>query len=243
MNKLLSIQQVSLTLGVTKKTLRIWDNEGKLISVKTVGGHRKYREEDINNYMGEHNVEVVVTGVATYSRVSSHEQKTKGDLDRQSQRISEYCAKKKLKVEYIIKDVGSGLSDTRSGFVKLGNLVIEKKITQVIIENKDRLTRFQYNFVEKMFGSYGVKVICIDKPDDEGDKEFINDLMMIIASFSGRLYGARSAKNRREKKLKESNINFPLPDNAKPEDYECPIPKFTDDDLRTYDMKIVMKNK
>jgi len=172
-----------------------------------------------------------------------HEQKTKGDLDRQSQRISEYCAKKKLKVEYIIKDVGSGLSDTRSGFVKLGNLVIEKKITQVIIENKDRLTRFQYNFVEKMFGSYGVKVICIDKPDDEGDKEFINDLMMIIASFSGRLYGARSAKNRREKKLKESNINFPLPDNAKPEDYECPIPKFTDDDLRTYDMKIVMKNK
>ena len=206
MNKLLSIQQVSETLGVTKKSLRRWDNEGKLISVKTVGGHRKYREEDINNYMGEHNVEVVVTGVATYSRVSSHEQKTKGDLDRQSQRISEYCAKKKLKVEYIIKDVGSGLSDTRAGFVKLSNLVIDKKITQVNIENKDRLTRFQYNFVEKMFGSYGVKVICIDKPDDEGDKEFINDLMMIIASFSGRLYGSRSAKNRREKKLKESQI-------------------------------------
>ena len=140
--------------------------------------------------------------------MSSHEQKQKGDLDRQSQRISEYCAKKKLKVEYIIKDVGSGLSDTRAGFVKLSNLVIEKKITQVVIENKDRLTRFQYNFVEKMFGSYGVKVICIDKPDDEGDKEFINDLMMIIASFSGRLYGSRSAKRRREKKLKEnSNIN------------------------------------
>ena len=97
-----------------------------------------------------------------------------------------------------------------------------------------------------MFGSYGVKVICIDKPDDEGDKEFINDLMMIIASFSGRLYGSRSAKHRRElkeQKLKENSINFPLPDNAKPEDYESPIPKFTDDDLRTYDMKIVMKNK
>lgn len=59
-----------------------------------------------------------------------------------------------------------------------------------------------------MFGSYGVKIICIDKPDDEGDKEFINDLMMIIASFSGRLYGSRSAKRRKELKLKEnSNIN------------------------------------
>ena len=50
-------------------------------------------------------------------------------------------------------------------------------------------------------------VICIDKPDDEGDKEFINDLMMIIASFSGRLYGSRSAKRRKElkeQKLKEN---------------------------------------
>lgn len=62
--------------------------------------------------------------------------------------------------------------------------------------------------------------------------------MMIITSFSGRLYGLRSAKNRREKKLKESSINFPLPNKAKPEDYKCPIPnKFIDDDLRTYEIK------
>lgn len=58
-----------------------------------------------------------------------------------------------------------------------------------------------------MFGSYGVEVICVNKPDEEGDKEFINDLMMIIASFSGRLYGNRSAKRRREQKLKQNNEN------------------------------------
>ena len=205
-NNLLNIKEASEYLNTSKETLRNWDKSGKLPSIKTAGGHRRYQKEKLDEFIGINNVDEISDVVATYARVSSHEQKTKGDLDRQSQRISEYCAKKKLKVEYIIKDVGSGLSDTRSGFVKLGNLVIEKKITQVIIENKDRLTRFQYNFVEKMFGSYGVKVVCIDKPDDEGDKEFINDLMMIIASFSGRLYGARSAKNRREKKLKESQI-------------------------------------
>jgi len=110
MSKLLSLQKVSEILGVTKKTLRIWDNDGKLVSVKTIGGHRRYKEDDVNKFIGEY-VEVNINNVLTYSRVSSHEQKTKGDLDRQSQRISEYCAKKKYKVEYIIKNVGSGLSD------------------------------------------------------------------------------------------------------------------------------------
>jgi len=204
-NNLLNIKQASEYLGLSKETLRNWDNNDKLPSIKTIGGHRRYQKEKLDEFIGIINTDKTLNVVATYARVSSHEQKAKGDLDRQSQRISEYCAKKKLKVEYIIKDVGSGLSDTRAGFVKLSNLVIDKKITQVIIENKDRLTRFQYNFIEKMFGSYGVNVICIDKPDVEGDKEFINDLMMIIASFSGRLYGSRSAKNRREKKLKEIN--------------------------------------
>jgi putative resolvase len=209
MNKLLSIQQVSLTLGVTKKTLRIWDNEGKLISVKTVGGHRKYREEDINNYMGEHNVEVVVTGVATYSRVSSHEQKTKGDLDRQSQRISEYCAKKKYSVEHIIKDVGSGLSDTRVGFVKLVDLVIKKKISKLVIENKDRLTRFQFNLIKTFFNSYGVELECVDNNNISNEEEFVNDIMMLMASFSGKLYGKRSVKRKKElkeQKLKEQEL-------------------------------------
>lgn len=203
-NNLLNIKEASEYLNVSQDTLRNWDKSGKLLSIKTIGGHRRYQKEVLDELIGIVNNNEIFDVVATYARVSSHDQKQKGDLDRQSQRISEYCAKKKLKVEYIIKDVGSGLSDTRAGFNRLMNLVIDKKINKIVIENKDRLTRFQYNFIEKMFNSYGVEVICINKPDEEGDKEFINDLMMIIASFSGRLYGSRSAKRRKELKLKEN---------------------------------------
>lgn len=206
-NNLLSIKEAALYLNVSLETLRNWDKTGKLPSIKTIGGHRRYQKEVLDEFIGIVSNVDISNSVAIYARVSSHEQKSRGDLDRQSQRLSEYCAKKKLKVEYIIKDVGSGLSDTRTGFNKLSNLVINKKITKVVIENKDRLTRFQYNFVEKMFGSYGVEVVCVNKPDEEGDKEFINDLMMIIASFSGRLYGNRSAKRRRKQKLKQNNEN------------------------------------
>jgi len=208
MSKLLSLQKVSEILGVTKKTLRIWDNDGKLVSIKTIGGHRRYKEDDVNKYIGEY-VEVNINNVLTYSRVSSHEQKTKGDLDRQSQRISEYCAKKKYKVEYIIKDVGSGLSDTRSGFVKMVDLVIKRKINKVIIENKDRLTRFQFNLIKVFFNSYDVEIECIENTNISNEEEFVNDIMMLMASFSGKLYGKRSVKRKKElkeQKLKDKNF-------------------------------------
>ena len=204
MSKLLTIQQVSDIIGVTKKTLRIWDNEGKLPSIKTVGGHRRYREDDVNKYIGEMEVVETKDVVLTYSRVSSHEQKTKGDLDRQSQRISEYCAKKKYTVEHIVKDVGSGLSDSRTGFVRMVGLVIKKKINKVVIENKDRLTRFQFDLIKVFFNSYDVEIECVENNNISDEEEFVNDIMMLMASFSGKLYGKRSVK--RKKELKEEKL-------------------------------------
>ena len=204
MSKLISIQKAAEILSVCVKTLRRWDNEGILPAIKTNGGHRRYKQSDIDAYMKViilDNTKEEIKSVATYSRVSSHEQKTKGDLYRQSQRISEHCAKQKYTVEHIIKDVGSGLSDTRKGFEKLMDLVINRKISKVVIENKDRLTRFQYNLIEKFFGSYGVEIERIVNTDDiSEEEEFVNDIMMLMASFSGKLYGKRSAKRRKQKK-------------------------------------------
>jgi len=204
MSRLISLNRASEILGVSKHSLRNWDDDGKLKSIKTIGGHRRYREEDIFNYIGEYKTEIIVDSVATYSRVSSHDQKQKGDLDRQSQRLSEYCAKKKYKINYLIKDTGSGLSDTRSGFVKLIKLVIDKKISKVVIENKDRLTRFQYNLINTFFNSYGVEIERIENNNISDGDEFVNDIMTLMASFSGKLYGRRSHQNKKNK-LKETN--------------------------------------
>jgi len=201
-SNLLNIKEASEYLNVHPDTLRRWDKEEKLVPVKTDGGHRRYQQEVLDAFIGIHQKEEneVIPPVATYSRVSSHEQKVKGDLDRQSQRLSEYCAKKKIVVGEIIKDVGSGLSDTRSGFLKLTKLVIEKKISKIIIEHKDRLTRFQFGFIERMFNSYGVEIVCVEKFDVSEEEELVNDIMMLMASFSGKLYGKRSANRRKNKK-------------------------------------------
>lgn len=202
MSNLLTIQEAASYLNVSTDTLRRWDKSGKLNAMTTTGGHRRYQQEVLDEYIGVKASKVEITDViATYSRVSSHEQKQKGDLDRQSIRLSEFCAKKKYNVGHIIKDVGSGLSDTRSGFLKLTKLVVEKKITKIVIEHKDRLTRFQFNFIKLMYDSYGVEVICVENNDIGEEEELVNDLMMLMASFSGKLYGKRSAKRRKENKL------------------------------------------
>ena len=202
-NGLLNIKQASDYLGVSKDTLRKWDRSGKLKPLKTSGGHRRYSVQDLDTFIGKETTETQTANVvscATYARVSSNEQKQKGDLDRQSQRLSEYCAKQNIHVTHIIKDVGSGLNDNRSGFNRLTDLIISGKVNMLVIEHKDRLTRFQFNFIRKMFESYGCKVVVLNGMDVSDTEELAADMMSLLASFSGKFYGKRSAERRKKEK-------------------------------------------
>ena len=52
MSKLLTIKETSKYLNVSQDTLRRWDKSGKLKSLKTSGGHRRYSTDDLNDYIG-----------------------------------------------------------------------------------------------------------------------------------------------------------------------------------------------
>lgn len=198
---LLSIRKAAEYLDVTEDCLRKWEKGGKITPLKTAGGHRRYKREDLDRLVGiESDDEVKKVCCATYARVSSNEQKQNGDLDRQSQRLSEYCAKNNLMVTHIIKDVGSGLNDNRSGFIRLTDLIISGKVNKLVVEHKDRLTRFQFKFIKKMFESYGCEVIVVNGADVSSEEELAADMMSLIASFSGKFYGRRSAERRKKNK-------------------------------------------
>ena len=203
MGRLLSIKDTASYLNVSQDTLRKWDKADKLKPLKTAGGHRRYDTDTLDEFIGLTRKEEEETPIvcATYARVSSQKQKTSGDLDRQSQRLSEYCAKHNLYVEHIIKDVGSGLNDKRIGFNQLTNLVITGKVNKVIVEHKDRLTRFQFNFIKKMYAVFGCEIIVLDDKEDVSDaEELTRDLMALLASFSGKYYGRRSIESRKKNK-------------------------------------------
>lgn len=185
MGRLLNIKEASLYLNVTPDCLRKWHRSGKLIPYTTAGGHRRYDEDLLKEFIGietkNKSKDELIS--ATYARVSSNNQKQSGDLDRQSQRLSEYCAEHNIYVEYIIKDVGSGLNDNREGFNKLCDLVLNRKINQVIIENKDRLTHFQFNFIKKFFKSYDCEIIIVNDSVMTDNEELTTDMMSLLASF------------------------------------------------------------
>lgn len=80
-------------------------------------------------------------------------------------------------------------------------------MTDLIIKHKDRLTRFQFKFIKKMFESYGCEAIVINGMDVSNPEELAADMMSLLASFSGKFYGKRSVERRKKKKIEKINKN------------------------------------
>ena len=181
-------------MGVHPNTLRKWDREGKVRVIRTVGGRRRIPESEVERLMGF--VKPDVSGKAViYVRVSSHDQKQKGDLERQEQILLDYAKSRGYEVTAVLEDVASGLNEKRESLSRLFDLVEERKIGVVVVAFKDRLTRFGFRYLERYFSSHGVRVEVVygEEPKD-AYQELVEDLIALVSSFAGKLYGLRSHK-------------------------------------------------
>jgi len=133
-------------------------------------------------------------GVALYARVSSNDQKH--DLDRQIARLSEFAAKKQLRVVDVVKETGSGLNGNRRAMLRI---LRNPEISTVIVEHRDRLMRFGFEYVEASLAAQGRSLLVIEQ--DEMKDDIVRDLHEVIVSLCARLYGKRSAKNRAKKAI------------------------------------------
>ena len=68
------------------------------------------------------------------------------------------------------------------------------QVSRVFVRFRDRLTRFGFNTIEKIAALNGAEIIITE--DEENNKnleeELVEDMMSLIASFSGKFYGLRS---------------------------------------------------
>lgn len=210
MGKMVSIKKASEILGVSKSTLRRWDEEGKLKPHRTgTRGHRRYDTDELNDYMGIAKQEIANDlGVAVYCRVSSADQKSHGDLERQKLRLLEYCSSQHYRVDYVMDEVGSGMNDKRKKLRKLMKLAREHKFNKLVIERYDRLTRFNYELLVEYFESHGVKIEFLDNVlGTSFESDLVKDILSIIMVFSAKLYGKRSKENKlRMKELKKMGM-------------------------------------
>jgi putative resolvase len=188
MERLYTLKEAKKLLGVTTRTIQRWDKEGKIRVVRTVGGRRRIPESEIKRILGLKEERAVVG----YARVSSTTQKD--DLERQKQLIHSYAKDKGYDEIQIVSDVGSGLNEKRKGFLKLLEMVAERKVSKVIVAYKDRLTRFGFETLRKLFQAFETEIEVINSGEKTPQEELVEDLTTIVSHFAGKLYGMRSRR-------------------------------------------------
>ena len=198
---MISINEAADLLGVTAKTLRLWEKEGKIKSIRTEGGHRRYLVADLIGTKTEKSLTVA------YARVSSHDQKE--DLKRQEIVLESYCASHGYNFE-VISDLGSGLNYKKKGLIKLIKLLCSHQVDRLVITHKDRLLRFGSELIFALCEIFACEVVIINRSEDSTfEEDLAHDVLEIITVFSARLYGSRSHKNKKiVEQLKEVAKNL-----------------------------------
>src|SRR5258706_789544 len=130
--------------------------------------------------------------VAIYARVSSHEHQA--NLDWQAERLVSYCAAKGYQVSKVVKEIASGVNDSRP---KLLALLEDQAITLIVVEHQDRLTRFGFRYLDTLLRGQSRAVEVVNEAGNETE-DLMADLTAILYRFTARLYGQRRANRTKE---------------------------------------------
>lgn len=162
------------------------DEETKTIFIKNPFVKNNYEPKETKNR------------AILYARVSSSENKV--NLEKQMERLKNYASAKGYKIVNEVKEIGSGLNDKRK---KLNSILESKEIYDfIVVEHKDRLTRFGFNYIKMLMKSQGKKIEVINETSSNKE-DLIQDFVSIIASFCARIYGQRRSKRKTEEIIKE----------------------------------------
>jgi predicted site-specific integrase-resolvase len=176
-------------MGISYKTAWRWYKAGKLPGQQMDTGTILV--------MGDEPEKQAATKVAVYARVSSAENKS--NLDSQAERLVAYCAARGYPVAKVVKEVGSGINDSRPKFLAL---LADQSIGMIVVEHKDRATRFGFRYIETLLKAQGRTMEVVNQAENSTE-DLLADLSAIIYSFCARLYGQRRAKRQTEKIVQE----------------------------------------
>lgn len=186
-------------LGLSNQALYERRKKGQLKYKKVNNIYFYWLEENIETDTSRYNV--------IYCRVSNTKQKD--DLDKQEQILKEYAISNGYKIDYVFKDIASGMNESRKDLNELIKLVVENKVNKVFISYKDRLTRFGYNYFEYIFKMFGTEIEVVNLTKEEDfQTELTQDLISIIHHFSMKMYSNRRKElNALKKVLQQKSEN------------------------------------
>ena len=195
-NEYITTKKTVELLQITPKTLRIWDKENKIRTIRTPSGIRRYNLKDIQNILscstppkeqGKENKQKVC-----YARVSS--QKQMDDLNRQKDFF-----RSQFPNHLLVTDVASGINWKRKGLQTLLEQSMSGSISEIVVAHRDRLCRFAFELLEWIFKKNGVKLLVLNGNNEQSeDQELADDVLSIIHIYSCRKNGKRRYKKDKE---------------------------------------------
>ena len=169
--------------GIHYQTAWQWYKDGRIAGAYQMDtGSIFVRDDDPGN---------VPARTVVYARVSNRERKD--SLKSQAERCVAFANGKGISVDHIYNEVASGMNDSRRELWRM----LDSKPTTIIVENKDRLTRFGFEYLNRLLQQHGCSILVLN-PSVNDEEDLLKDLTSVIYSFCTRLYGRRRAKNKLE---------------------------------------------
>ena len=183
-------KEVLKILKISRPTLTKYVKEQKILIKELPNGFYDYDEDSV----------LKVAKISTernsviYARVSTPKQKK--DLENQIQTITEYANKNGYKIDGVYSDISSGLDYDRKSFSELLNLILERKVKNVFIKDKDRLTRVSFDLWKNLFKQFNCNLIVVNETqnNETEEKEIFADIISLLHCFAMRMYSSRRKK-------------------------------------------------
>jgi putative resolvase len=180
----MKLSQYAKKAGISYKTAWRWYKAGTLDAYQTPTGMVVVRDPPL---------ERLGTGrIALYALVSFADQKS--DLERQVQRLRDYAATRGYPVAKEVREMASGLNESRPKFLKL---LADPTIGTIIVEHKDRSTRFGWHYITTLMEAQGRRIEAVFPGETQDD--LVNDCVSIMTSMVARMYGRRGSRRKAER--------------------------------------------
>src|SRR5215469_14861301 len=138
----MKLSQYAKQQGISYSTALRWWHQGVIPGYQAPSGTIIVEAGSQQTRAPEH--------VVIYARVSSVEHKE--HLQRQVERLMQYCTLRGYQVAQVVKEIASSVNDSRP---KLLALLKDRQATRIVVEHQDRLTRFGFCYLETLLEIQG----------------------------------------------------------------------------------------
>lgn len=104
----------------------------------------------------------------------------------------------------VVTEVGSALDGERRKFLAL---LRDPAMTTIVVEHRDRFTRFGSGYIEAALSAPGRRLLVVDPAEVDGD--LVWDVTEVLTSLCARLYGRRAAVSRAARAVESLSRDVP----------------------------------